>query len=153
MHRQRRPNPFSTTSNLRPSSARSPRPPWGASNVQPRDQDNWLEDKTVKSWSYWDGRIVNAANGTYFIVISETRPFTIYTSKSLDGPWNSLGSIKVTAAAGFNTTNTGSNTTVWPNTDGSILATSRDGRVMVSTSGLAGPFRVNLSGRERSARL
>jgi hypothetical protein len=178
--------------------------PWGASNVQPRDQNNGLEDKTMKNWSYWDGRIVKAADGkyhlfcsrwsqsaghwngwpnslcthavsdssplgpyiqqgdcyndaggkghnvmageitdgTYFIVISETRPFTIYTSKSLDGPWNSLGSIKVTAAAGFKTTNTGSNTTVWPNADGSILATSRDGRMMVSTSGLAGPFTV-----------
>ena len=28
-------------------------------------------------------------DGTYAIVVSETRPFTIYTSSSLDGPWTS----------------------------------------------------------------
>jgi PKD repeat protein len=28
-------------------------------------------------------------DGTYAVVISETRPFTIYTSASLDGPWTS----------------------------------------------------------------
>jgi hypothetical protein len=175
---------------------------WGASNVQPRDQDNGLEDKTMKSWSYWDGRIVKAADGkyhmfasrwaqsaghwggwpgsicvhavsessplgpyidkgpcysdaggkvhnvmanqladgSYFILVSETRqPAPVYSSKSLDGPWNLLGTISVTAN-GFGTDGTSSNTTFWPNADGSILASSRNGIMMVSTGGLKGPF-------------
>ena len=27
---------------------------WGAPNVQPRDQDNGLEDKTGRTYSYWE---------------------------------------------------------------------------------------------------
>ncbi len=176
---------------------------WGAKNVQPRDQDNGLEDKTMKSWSYWDGRIVKAADGkyhmfasrwdqskghwggwpgsscvhavsessplgpyvdkglcytdaggqghnvmanqladgSYFILVSETRqPAPVYSSTSLDGPWTPRGTIQVTATGGLSTANTSSNTTFWPNADGSILGSSRDGRIMVSTSGIAGPF-------------
>jgi hypothetical protein len=37
----------------------------GASNVQPRDQDNGLEDKTMKSYCYWDGRIIKAEDGKF----------------------------------------------------------------------------------------
>ncbi len=36
---------------------------WGASNAQPRDQDNGLEDKTMKSYCYRDGRIIKAEDG------------------------------------------------------------------------------------------
>jgi hypothetical protein len=175
---------------------------WGASNVQPRDQDNGLEDRTMKQWSYWDGRIVKASDGkyhmfasrwdqakghwggwpgsscvhavsessalgpyvdkglcyndangqghnvmanqlsdgSYFILVSETRqPAPVYSSASLDGPWKALGAISVDAS-GFRADGTSSNTTFWPNPDGSILATSRNGIIMVSTSGLKGPF-------------
>ena len=38
---------------------------WGASNVQPRDQDNGLEDKTMKSYCYWDDRIIKAEDGKF----------------------------------------------------------------------------------------
>ncbi len=175
---------------------------WGASNVQPRDQDNGLEDKTMKDWSYWDGRIVKAddgkyhmfasrwsqsaghwsgwpgsvcvhavsessplgpyidkgpcytdaggrghnvmanqlADGSYFILVSETRqPAPVYSSKSLDGPWTAVGTINVTAN-GFDTGGSSSNTTFWPNPDGSVLASSRNGFMMVSASGPKGPF-------------
>jgi MYXO-CTERM domain-containing protein len=181
---------------------------WGASNVQPRDQDNGLEDKTNKSYSYWDGRIVKAADGKfhlfasrwsqssghngwfgsscvhavsdsnvlgpyvdkglcyndasgqghnvmasqlpdgrYFILVSETRrPAVIYTSTSLDGPWNKEGTI-TTEANGFNVDagsggNLHSNTSMWVRADGSILATSRDGVIMLSTNGILGPYKV-----------
>ncbi|MBN1605535.1 MAG: glycoside hydrolase family protein [Polyangiaceae bacterium] len=181
---------------------------WGASNVQPRDQDNGLEDKTNKSWSYWDGRIIKAADGKshlfasrwsqsaghngwfgsscvhavsdsnilgpyvdkglcyddangqghnvmasqlpdgrYFILVSETRrPAVIYTSTSLDGPWNKEGTI-TTEANGFNVDassggNLHSNTSMWVRSDGSILATSRDGVIMLSTNGILGPYKV-----------
>lgn len=43
---------------------------WGASNVQPRDQDNGLEDKTMKSYCYWDGRIIKAEDGKFHMFAS-----------------------------------------------------------------------------------
>jgi hypothetical protein len=43
---------------------------WGASGVLPRDQDNGLEDKTMKSWAYWDGKIMKAADGKYHLFAS-----------------------------------------------------------------------------------
>jgi len=44
--------------------------PWGASGVKPRDQDNGIEDKTNRSYSYWDGRILQAKNGKYHMYCS-----------------------------------------------------------------------------------
>jgi hypothetical protein len=170
--------------------------------VQPRDQDNGLEDRTQRSWSYWDGRIVKGpdgryhmfasrwdqaaghwggwpgsscvhavsdssplgpyvdkglcytdaggkghnvmanqlADGSYFILVSETRqPAPVYSASSLDGPWTLRGTINVNGN-GHSTSGTSSNTTFWPNPDGSILASSRNGIMMVSTSGLTGPY-------------
>ena len=43
---------------------------WGASGVLPRDQDNGIEDKANKSWSYWDGKILHAADGKYHMYVS-----------------------------------------------------------------------------------
>jgi hypothetical protein len=42
---------------------------WGASTNRTRDQDNGLEDKT-NNYSYWDGRIVKAADGKYHLFCS-----------------------------------------------------------------------------------
>lgn len=174
----------------------------------PRDQDNGLEDKANKTYSYWDGRILKAADGKfhmfasrwnqsaghngwfgsscvhavsdanvlgpyvdkgpcygdasgqghnvmasqlpdgrYFILVSETRrPAIIYTSTSLDGPWTKAGTI-TTEANGYpvdasSGSNLHSNTTMWVRPDGSILATSRDGVIMLSTNGILGPYKV-----------
>jgi hypothetical protein len=38
---------------------------WGASNVQQRDQDNGIEDETMKCYCYWDGRIIKAEDGKF----------------------------------------------------------------------------------------
>jgi hypothetical protein len=70
----------------------------------------------------------------------------IYTSNSLDGPWNVEGII-TTEANGFPVDassggNLHSNTTLWVNEDGSILGTSRDGVIMLSTDGILGPYKV-----------
>lgn len=43
---------------------------WGASGVLPRDQDNGLEDRTMKSWAYWDGKIMKAADGAFHLFAS-----------------------------------------------------------------------------------
>lgn len=178
---------------------------WGASTNQKRDQDNGLEDKTNKSWSYWDGRIVKAADGkfhlycsrwpeskghwggwpgsvcthaisdsnllgpyeqkgdcytdannqghnvmagtlpdnSYFILVSETRrPAIFYKSTSLDGPWSRAGTLSF-ALNGFSTDGqSSSNTTIWPDSDGSVLLTARDGVVMKSTGGLTAQYKV-----------
>jgi hypothetical protein len=180
---------------------------WGASGVQPRDFDNGIEDKTGKSYSYWDGRILRAADGkyhmyasrwnqsaghngwfgsscvhtvsetiigpyvdkglcytdangqghnvmvdrmndgTYFVLVSETRrPATVYTSKSLDGPWAKLGTMSF-EKNGFNVdvANGGelhSNTTLLQRPDGSFLCTARHGIIALSTTGILGPYKV-----------
>jgi hypothetical protein len=38
---------------------------WGAANVLPRDQQNGLEDPTVKQFYYWDGQIIKGPDGKY----------------------------------------------------------------------------------------
>jgi len=43
---------------------------WGNFNVLPRDIQNGLEDPTMKSWCYWDGRIVKDDEGKYHIYCS-----------------------------------------------------------------------------------
>ena len=43
---------------------------WGASNVLPRDNQNGLEDTTIKQYCYWDGKIIKAADGKYHMFAS-----------------------------------------------------------------------------------
>jgi len=43
---------------------------WGAAAVGPRDQQNGLEDTTMKQWCYWDGQIIKAPDGKYHIFAS-----------------------------------------------------------------------------------
>lgn len=43
---------------------------WGAPNVLPRDARNGLEDPTMKQWCYWDGQILQAADGKYHLFAS-----------------------------------------------------------------------------------
>jgi hypothetical protein len=43
---------------------------WGAPNVLPRDQDNGLEDQTIKQFNYWDGQIIKGPDGKYHMFAS-----------------------------------------------------------------------------------
>lgn len=44
---------------------------WGAQMVGPRDQDNGLEDREMKSYTYWDGGIIKDDDtGTYYMFAS-----------------------------------------------------------------------------------
>ena len=43
---------------------------WGAANVLPRDQQNGLEDTTIKQWCYWDGQIIKGPEGKYHMFAS-----------------------------------------------------------------------------------
>ena len=77
-------------------------------------------------------------DGTYAVVISETRPTEVYISKSLDGPWEHLGSITVEGEPRWH----GSNVAIMVRPDGNFEFTQREGRIYVSDKGILGPYKV-----------
>jgi hypothetical protein len=76
------------------------------------------------------------ADGRYAIVISETRPGTVYVSKSLDGPWDELGKITVAGNPKWHA----SNEVILLRPDGRYEMFGRPGVVMISTNGVLGPY-------------
>jgi hypothetical protein len=73
---------------------------WGAAQVGKRDQSNGLEDKTMKSYNYWDGGIIkDEQTGTYHMFASRWKESAGHngwmsdshcvhaTSSSLYGPY------------------------------------------------------------------
>ncbi len=80
-------------------------------------------------------------DGRYVIVVSETRPGDVFISSSLDGPWTFQGSITVDAN-GYGTTGTTSNVSLVVRPDGNFLMVSRHGILMLSTTGILGPYKV-----------
>lgn len=178
---------------------------WGAPNVLPRDQQNGLEDPTIKQWCYWDGQIIKAPDGKYHmfasrwdqskghngwpnsvaihavsdkvtgpyhdtgmtwpdnlggkghnvtalvlpdgryaVVVSETRPNAdVFVSKSLDGPWTQLGSIKVDKPNWR-----ASNVSIMVRPDGDFEIVPRSGEILISKAadGILGPYKVAAPG-------
>jgi hypothetical protein len=176
---------------------------WGAPNVLPRDPLNGLEDRTLKNWNYWDGKIIKGPdgryhlfasrwdqaaghfgwgsskaihavsknvlgpyedkglcwpeneggrghnvtalelpNGLYAVVVSETRPGDVFVAKSLDGPWQQIGSIHVDAN-GFNSEDAHmSNVSMMIRPDGDYEIVARSGAIMISKSGILGPYKL-----------
>ena len=76
----------------------------------------------------------------YAIVVSDTRPGDVFVSKSLDGPWELLGSIKVDAngfeAAGM------TNVSIMVRADGDYMIVPRSGQILISKEGITGPYKV-----------
>ena len=64
-------------------------------------------------------------DGRYAVVVSETRPCEVYASKSLDGPWEHLGTITVEGEPRWH----GSNVAIMVRPDGNFEITQRDGRI------------------------
>lgn len=81
-------------------------------------------------------------DGRYAVIVSETRPGDVFVSKSPDGPWEHLGSIKVDAN-GFDP-NDGAMSNVWLllRPDGDFQMVSRSGAIMISKSGILGPYKI-----------
>lgn len=75
-------------------------------------------------------------DGRYAIVISETRPGTVFVSKSLDGPWELLGQITVQDNPRWH----GSNEIILARPDGRFEMFGRAGVVMISDKGILGPY-------------
>ncbi len=96
----------------------------------------WPEDQKGK------GHNVTALvmpDGRYAIIISETRPGTVYVSKSPDGPWEKLGEMKVDEN-GFKGTGHMSNVSIMVRPDGDYMIVPRSGAVWISKEGILGPY-------------
>jgi hypothetical protein len=127
---------------------------------QARGHNGWFESKAVHAVSdhltgpYEDkglcwpddqggkGHNVTALklpDGRYAIVISETRPGTVYVSASLDGPWQKLGLIHV-AQNEFAKLGRMSNTSIMVRPDGGFEIIPRSGAILISTNGVLGPY-------------
>lgn len=77
-------------------------------------------------------------DGTYAVVVSETRPGTVFTSKSLDGPWTKLGEIQVDATGKWRA----SNYSMMLRPDGDYEIVPRSGQILISKTGILGPYKV-----------
>lgn len=75
-------------------------------------------------------------DGSYAVYVSETRPCEVYTSKSLDGPWEHLGTVTVEGEPRWHA----SNVKIMVRPDGKFEFTERDGRVFISDKGILGPY-------------
>lgn len=96
----------------------------------------WPDDKGGK------GHNVTALvlpDGRYAVVVSETRPGDVFVSKSLDGPWEHLGSIKV-APGEFSRLGRMSNVSIMVRPDGNFMIVPRSGAILISKDGILGPY-------------
>ena len=93
--------------------------------------------------------------GGYAVVVSETRNGDVFTARSIDGPWRRLGSILVDQG-GYRSVKTpgdlqrdaalkpwkASNVSLIARPDGGFQIIQRSGQVLVSRTGILGPYRV-----------
>ena len=127
---------------------------WGGSSAVYATSDNLLGPYLDKGLVWPDvingvagrGHNVTALalpDGRYAVLISETRPGSIYISKSLDGPWEFQGPITFSTnrfnAAGRRL---GSNMSIMVRPDGNFEIVQRSGLVLISTNGVVGPYAV-----------
>ena len=80
-------------------------------------------------------------DGRYAVVVSETRPGDVFVSRSLNGPWEQLGSIQV-APNEFSNLGRMSNVSVMVRPDGDFEIVPRSGAILISKTGILGPYTV-----------
>jgi len=79
----------------------------------------------------------------YAVVVSETRPGDVFLSKSLDGPWEQLGTIKVDATGDADPRDARmSNLSVMVRPDGRFEIVPRSGTIWISSEGILGPYKI-----------
>jgi hypothetical protein len=90
--------------------------------------------------------VVQLPDSTYAMVVSEIVPFTIFTAKSLDGPWTNLGHAQINTngvpVTLLGQTNIESNISLMVRPDGTYEIIQRHGVIAISTTGLLGPYKV-----------
>jgi hypothetical protein len=79
-------------------------------------------------------------DGRYAVVVSETRPGDVFVSKSLDGPWDFLGSIKVAPNDFGRGVSRMSNVSIIVRPDGNFMIVPRSGAIWISKEGILGPY-------------
>jgi hypothetical protein len=80
-------------------------------------------------------------DGTYAVVVSETRPGDVFVSNSLDGPWTLKGKLQV-AENEFSKLGRMSNVCPMVRPDGNFEIVARSGAIWISNSGILGPYLV-----------
>jgi hypothetical protein len=80
-------------------------------------------------------------DGTWTVIVSDTRPGDIFTSSSIDGPWAFKGSITVNAN-GMDSSGTAKNLSLMILPDKTYLMATRFGTMMTTPSNLLGPWTV-----------
>src|SRR3954447_9414022 len=81
-------------------------------------------------------------DGRYAVVVSETRPGDVFVSKSLDGPWEHLGAIKVDSNGFDARDGRMSNVSVMVRPDGKFEIVPRSGAIWISSDGILGPYKI-----------
>jgi hypothetical protein len=76
----------------------------------------------------------------YAVIVSETRPGTVFISRSLDGPWTIKGLLTVEGQPNWRA----SNVSVMVRPDGDYMIVPRDGQVMISKASddICGPYKI-----------
>ncbi len=127
---------------------------WGGSSAVHSVSDNLYGPYVDKGFIWPDvvkgvagrGHNVTALvlpDGRYAVLISETRPGSIYISKSLDGPWEFSGPITFTTNEfSGDVRRLGSNMSIMVRPDGNFEIVQRSGLVLISTNGVMGPYAV-----------
>ena len=98
----------------------------------------WPDDKGGKGHNV---TALTLPDGRYAVVVSETRPGDVFVSKSLDGPWEHLGSITV-ATNEFSKLGRMSNVSVLLRPDGDFMIVARSGAIWISKTGILGPYTI-----------
>ncbi len=80
-------------------------------------------------------------DGRYAVVVSETRPGDVFVASTPDGPWEYLGAIKVVNNQ-FRNLGWMSNTSIMVRPDGRFEIVPRSGAILLSTTGVLGPYTV-----------
>jgi MYXO-CTERM domain-containing protein len=116
---------------------------WGAAGVLPRDVCNGLEDSTNKTWQYWDGKILEGADGKYHIFAGEwpqDKGFADWPQSAIVEAISNgtvLGSYVPSTAGPF--TGKEQNVTGMVLNDGSFALLDSPGKIYTAAS-LAGPW-------------
>jgi hypothetical protein len=81
------------------------------------------------------------SDGRYAILVSDTRPGDLFISTSLDGPWVYQGRVQIDTN-GHTTTRLTDNMSIMQRPDGRYMIVPLGGFVMISDSGIIGPYKV-----------
>ncbi len=81
-------------------------------------------------------------DGRYAVVVSETRPGDVFVSRSLDGPWEQLGSIQVDTNGFDARAGRMSNLSLMVRADGAFEIVPRSGAIWISTNGILGTYKI-----------